>query len=119
MNQAADAESHAAAIERGRLPRRLRFELIFNSVLMAMGLLLVPAAVFFTGQALLGEFSSEGKGILNLYASILQDMAQGSSAAWLLVLSPMLGITLLRLLWLPLRRRRPGDGPARDSSEKP
>jgi hypothetical protein len=118
MNQAAEVESRPTATQPGRLPHRLRFELIFNAVLLAIGLLLVPAAVFFTGQALLGEYSSDGNGMLSLYASIIQDMGQGRAAAWLLVLSPMLGITLLRVLWLPLRRRRTGDEPAEESSGK-
>jgi hypothetical protein len=118
MNQAAEVGNRATATQPRRLPRRLRFELIFNAVLLAIGLLLVPAAVFVTGQALLGEYSSDGKGMLNLYASIIQDMGRGRAAAWLLVLSPMLGITLLRVLWLPLRGRRAGDEPDGEASGK-
>ncbi|MGB5542358.1 MAG: hypothetical protein WBN31_09300 [Gammaproteobacteria bacterium] len=118
MNQANVAQSEASSTDPVRLPRRLRFELIFNGVLLAIGLFLVPAAVFFTGQALLGEYSTDGTGILNLYGSILRDMGRGDVAPWLLVLSPMLGITLLRVLWLPLRARSDRDQQDQQPAEK-
>lgn len=104
MNQAsAPNESHPDP-GTGGWRRRLRFELIFNGILFVAGISLIPAAVFFTGQELLGEYSKEGEGLLHLYGNILKDMGRGHLAAWGLVLSPLLGINLLRLLWLPLRR---------------
>lgn len=102
-------ETHPGSPARSR---RLRFELIFNGILLLAGLLLVPAAVFYTGQQLLGEYSSDGRGLLHLYASVLKDMGRGHLAAWALCLSPLWGITLLRLLWLPLRRRPLPQSPA-------
>jgi len=110
VNQTAEPGTDQTDVKPGALPRRLRFELIFNGVLILIGLLLVPAAVFYTGQELLGEYATDGRGLLHLYASVLKDMGRGEPAAWALCLSPVLGITLLRLLWLPLRRR-PGPEP--------
>ena len=88
-----------------KLRRRLRRELILASVLSLLGLALLPAAIFLIGQRLLGDYSTEGAGVLNLYGQILRDLGTGSLAAWILVLSPWLGILLLRLLWWPLAGR--------------
>lgn len=97
---------------RSRLPRRLRKELILAAVLIAVGIAVLPAAIYQVGQRLLGEYSTEGAGVLHLYGQILRDMGAGRPAAWLLVLSPWLGILLLRALWWPLRRKPPPTEPA-------
>ena len=104
MNQTAEPGIDQKDVMPGALRRRVRFELIFNGVLVLIGVLLLPAAVFYTGQELLGEYATDGRGLLHLYASVLKDMGRGEPAAWALCLSPVLGITLLRVLWLPLRR---------------
>ncbi|MGB5623518.1 MAG: hypothetical protein WBN65_13580 [Gammaproteobacteria bacterium] len=105
MNQASEPNVSQPDPVAGGWRRRLRFEMILNGVLLLCGIILVPIAVYFTGQELLGQYSTEGKGLLDLYGSILKDMGRGHLAAWGVVLSPLLGITLLRALWLPLRRR--------------
>lgn len=89
-----------------RLPPRLRKELILAGVLIAVGILVLPIGIFHVGQRLLGDYSAEGAGVLHLYGQILRDMGAGRPIAWLLVLSPWLGILLLRALWWPFSRRR-------------
>lgn len=91
--------------ERSRLPHRVRRELLLAGVLIPAGLFIVPMAIFFTGQTLLGSYSEDGQGIGHLYGTVFGDLAAGSLFAWLLVLSPWLGVQLLRLAALPLRRR--------------
>jgi hypothetical protein len=112
VNQTAATDSDQTPTGSPAWSRRLRFELIFNGILLLAGLLLLPAAIFYTGQQLLGEYASDGRGLLDLYASVLKDMGRGHLAAWVLCLSPLWGITLLRLLWLPLRRKPRAEPPA-------
>ncbi|MGI9263795.1 MAG: hypothetical protein ACR2QU_02625 [Gammaproteobacteria bacterium] len=81
---------------------RLRKELTIFSIMVAIGLVVLPFAVFKTGEILLGEYSSEGQGIGHLYGDILRGLSAGDWTAWLLVLGPWLGIMLLRTLWWPL-----------------
>ena len=89
----------------------LRRELIIAGVFVFIGAVLLPIAIYLVGQTLLGTYSTEGYGIGRLYGDIFSDLAAGFPAAWLLVLSPWLGIQLLRLSLLPLRRR-----PARENA---
>lgn len=90
----------------GGFGRWLRREAIILLVMLLVGLLL-PLAVFYTGQILLGEYTDTGDGVRHLYGSVFADLVNGVPFAWLLILGPWLGILLLRVLWLPLRRRRP------------
>ncbi len=85
---------------------RLRKELIIFSVMVAIGLVALPIAIFKTGEILLGEYSGEGHGIGHLYGDILGGLSAGDWNAWLLVLGPWLGVMLLRTLWWPLARSR-------------
>jgi hypothetical protein len=84
--------------------RRLRRELILFAVMLAVGLLL-PTAIYFTGQVLLGEYMETGEGVRHLYGDVFADLAAGSPFAWALILGPWLGIVLIRVLWWPLGRR--------------
>lgn len=92
--------------ESSRTGRRIRRELILAGVLLPIGFLLLPVAIFLTGQSLLGDYSQDGAGIGRLYGDIFGDLAAGFLPAWILVLSPWLGVQLLRLAVLPLRRKR-------------
>ena len=89
----------------GGFLRWLRREAIILAVMLLVGLLL-PIAVFYTGQVLLGEYTDTGDGVRHLYASVFADLGDGVPLAWALILGPWLGLLLLRVLWWPLRRRR-------------
>ncbi len=88
----------------GPATRRLRFELILAAVLLVVGFGLMPLAVYLVGQQILGEY---GGGLGAFYGDMYSALGRGERGAWLLLASPFLGIELLRLLILPLRRRRP------------
>jgi hypothetical protein len=90
----------------GSAARRLRFELILAGVLLAIGFGLMPLAVFLVGQQILGDY---GGGLGTFYGDLYAALGRGERGAWILLTSPLIGIELLRLLVLPLRRRR---GPA-------
>ncbi len=88
----------------GPLARRLRFEAILAGVLLLIGFLLLPACVYFVGQRILGDY---GGGLGTFYGDLYAAIGRGEPGAWILLGSPFLGVELLRLLVLPLRRRRP------------
>jgi hypothetical protein len=74
--------------------------------MLPIGFFLLPVAIFLTGQSLLGDYSQDGAGIGRLYGDIFGDLAAGFLPAWILVLSPWLGVQLLRLAVFPLKRKR-------------
>jgi hypothetical protein len=84
---------------------RLRFELIFGSVLLAFGLFAVPAVVYLVGIKLLGPYG-EGAGLGTFYVNFFADLASGIGRAWNLALGPLVAVSLVRLLFL---KRRPAD----------
>lgn len=77
-------------------------ELLLALGLIAFGLIALPAMVYFVGQRVVGEYSD---GIGGLYAAIGDALVAGNVFAWILVLSPYLGVLSIRL-FLSLRQRR-------------
>jgi hypothetical protein len=79
---------------------RTRFELIFASVWLAVGLFLLPALIFWVGIVLLGPYGEgQGAGMGTFYGDFFADLAQGEVRAWALALGPLVLITLLRAIF--------------------
>ncbi len=78
------------------LSKRFKKELALASTLIAGGLLLLPLAVYWVGQQIVGDYESEA-GLWGLVTSIWADFFSLDLSAWLLVLSPYLTIQLVRL----------------------
>lgn len=78
--------------------------------LLLVGLLLLPVAVYFVGQAIFGDYGGGSFG--HFYAGLSGRIRAADPAAWLLVLSPYLGVQTLRLIALGWRAagRRPAPG---------
>jgi hypothetical protein len=70
---------------------------------LAFGLLVLPFAVYFVGQRLLGDYG-EGEGGLSLAESIWLDLLALRLPAWILVLSPYFVVQLARLVRRVWRR---------------
>ncbi|HEX7237691.1 MAG TPA: hypothetical protein VF405_12060 [Gammaproteobacteria bacterium] len=70
-------------------------EVTIAAALLAFGLLVLPFAVYFVGQSVLGEYG-EGGGALALAENIWRDLLSFRPAAWILVSSPYLTIQLAR-----------------------
>jgi hypothetical protein len=70
-------------------------EVAIAAALLAFGLLVLPFAVYFVGQQLLGDYG-DGLGAFALAESIWVDLLSFRLAAWVLVLSPYLTIQLAR-----------------------
>jgi hypothetical protein len=83
-------------------PRTAR-EVLIALALLAFGLIALPALVYVVGQQVVGEYAD---GLGGLYTAIGAALASGNPFAWILVLSPLLTVQLLRI-WVRLRRPRP------------
>jgi len=82
----------------------MRFELIFGSVWLALGLFILPAVIFWVGIALLGPYGEgQGAGMGSFYGDFYGDLAQGEVRAWALALGPLLLISLIRLIFIGTR----------------
>ena len=81
---------------------RVMRESFIALALIVFGLIGFPALIFVIGQQLIGEYD---EGLMAFYESIGAALTRGDRYAWILVLSPYLGVMLLRLAFR-LRKRR-------------
>ena len=81
-----------------RYRRRARFELIFASIWLVVGLLVLPATIFAVGSALLGPYGDNGR-LGRFYGDFFGDLAEPSMRAWAIALGPLVLISLLRLVF--------------------
>lgn len=92
----------------GRNKRRdpWRRELVVAIVMLAFGLFVLPMAIYGVGVRIIGNYGTEGGGMLDLAETIWQDLLTLAPWAWLLVLSPYVVVQALRLalrMWRPPR----------------
>jgi hypothetical protein len=119
MNQVpVDAERVAEDSDVPRPRRRLRFELIFASILLAGGLFAMPAAIFAVGARLLGPYADD-RGLGRFYADFFRDLAEPSVRAWAIALGPIVLISVLRLLFAGMPRTRDSAPAATQNDEEP
>jgi hypothetical protein len=115
------AETERVAEESGdvRPRRRLRFELIFASILLAGGLFALPAAIFAVGSRMLGSYADD-RGLGRFYADFFGDLAEPSVRAWAIALGPLVLISLIRLVFLgtPPRRAQESEPAATQNEEE-
>jgi hypothetical protein len=83
---------------------RLRREALVLAVVGGFGIAILPALVYLVGQQLLGEYRPDA-GMGAFYADLYGELGRLNPWVWLLLMGPYLSVQLLRLLWLPLRRR--------------
>lgn len=76
---------------------RLRNEAILAGLLLAFGLFVLPVAIYFVGQQVIGEY--EGSGAVGLVVELWAALVRADAVAWALVLSPYFVVQLLRLTW--------------------
>ncbi|HMN43088.1 MAG TPA: hypothetical protein PKE27_00805 [Povalibacter sp.] len=88
---------------------RLRFELIAASLLLAFGLFVLPAPVYWVGSTLLGPYGKDA-GMGTFYGDFFGDLAIGGIRAWALALGPLIIVEIVRLLFL--RRAGPDSSDA-------
>ena len=82
---------------------RWKRELAIAAGFLGCGLLLLPPAVYWVGQELVGDYAADG-GMGALADQFWSDLLRFEPAAWLLVLSPYVVLQLIRLIgraWRP------------------
>lgn len=82
------------------LPPSLRQRIIRETALIVgllfVGLVLLPIAVWLVGDALFGDYGGAGyKGFFSLLSAKIRE---GDGVAWFLILSPYLGVSVIRLM---------------------
>lgn len=82
---------------------RLRFECLFASVTLAVGLFVVPALIYWVGAAALGPYG-ERAGLSDFYGAYFADLASLTGRTWLLALSPLLLMSLIRVIYIGVPR---------------
>ncbi len=83
--------------------QRLRFELIFASIWLAIGFFVFPAMIYGVGILLLGPYG-ENAGLGSFYADFFGDLVEPAGRAWILALGPVILISALRLVFFNFRR---------------
>src|SRR5262245_18865182 len=92
------SDTDAARVPGNRYRRRARFEGIFASIWLAIGLFALPAAIFAVGGALLGPYGDTCR-LGRFYGDFFSDLAEPSLRVWALALGPLALISILRLIF--------------------
>jgi len=74
-----------------------RRELAIAAAVFAFGFFVLPFAIYWVGQQVMGEYSADA-GVFALAEHIWSDLLTLSPAAWILVLSPYAVVQLARLV---------------------
>ena len=94
-------------IKKKSLKQKFMNELALALSMLFAGLVLLPLAIYLTGQSVFGEYG--GAGFPDFYRRLSGDVREGQPVVWFLVLSPYLILMLLRLtIWASLKARRAG-----------
>lgn len=80
---------------------RLVNEFVLFSVLLAVGFLLLPLAVYGVGNVIFGAYSG---GYGRFFGALSHRLVHADFSAWFLVLSPYLVVQTVRLALLAFRR---------------
>lgn len=80
-----------------------KFELVLAATLFFAGVVLLPVAVYWVGQLVIGGYEDDA-GLAGLLGAIWSELGDGRVAAWLLVSSPYVVVQLVRLARVLMRR---------------
>jgi hypothetical protein len=80
----------------------LKKELALLAVLLFFGIAILPIAVWFVGDVVFGTY--QGNGRAGFFGDLGNKLRSGDPAAWFLVVSPWLGVQIVRLAALGWRR---------------
>jgi len=111
-------DTDAPEVAGNRYRRRVRFEAIFASIWLAIGLFALPAAIFSVGGALLGPYG-DNRGLGRFYSDFFGDLAEPSIRAWAIALGPLALISVLRLIFAGAGRDPAAPAPSPDSLPPP
>lgn len=72
-------------------------EIVIALAVVALSVLLLPGMIYLVGSRIFGPYSSDR--IADIYVATLGDLMVPRMAAWLLLLTPMVCVVLLRMLF--------------------
>jgi hypothetical protein len=79
-------------------------ELLIAALFFGVGFFVLPLAIYWVGQALIGEYAA-GAGALSLAEQIWSNVLSLDPSAWMLVFSPYIVLQLCRLIRRTWRTR--------------
>ena len=88
-----------------RIRKRLTKELATFVVLLFTGIIILPIAIWYVGDAIFGDYG--GSGYWDFFGNLSAKIRTGDRVAWFLVLSPYLAISCVRLAILGWRKSSP------------
>jgi hypothetical protein len=91
-------ETKPSLLIRLRQGKRWRVELLYAAICLAVGLSILPAAIYVVGLLALGPYSG-GPHLGSFYGDYWRNLLGGSARTWLLALSPLLLLTTMRLIF--------------------
>ena len=79
------------------LPRTgfLKKEVAIFLAMLFLGLVILPLAIWFVGNAVFGDYGGSGYG--DFFSNLSLKIRSGNVATWFLVLSPLLALQTVRL----------------------
>ena len=80
----------------------IRKEFALFAILLFLGFVIMPMAIFWVGKSIFGPYGGAGYG--DFFGTISEKIRSGDGVAWLLVLAPYLIWQCLRLMALAWRR---------------
>ena len=80
--------------------KRIVNELLLFAALLFFGFIIMPGLIYLVGGQVFGEF--EG-GYGQFFGQLARRIVSGNLIAWFLILSPWLGIQVLRATWFAMR----------------
>jgi hypothetical protein len=102
---------------------RVRFEIISAATWLAVGLFVLPAAIYLVGTLVLGPYKS-GSGLMQFYTDFFVDLAAPFARAWIIALGPLVLVSAIRAIFVgvPMRASAspaPTDAPDEFPSQAP
>lgn len=84
--------------------KRVINELLLFAALLFFGFIVMPVVIYLVGGQVFGEFDG---GYGQFFGQLSRRVVSGNPVAWFLILSPWLGIQVLRATWFALRATGP------------
>jgi hypothetical protein len=94
-----------------------RFEIRLAVGLIAFGLLVLPAVIYFTGSLLLGTYGGGGH-LGSFYGDYFRDLARAPQT-WALALGPYVLVQLARLVFRDFSRPPAGEAQVQREADRP
>lgn len=80
--------------------KRIVNELLLFAALLFFGFIVMPVLIYLVGEQVFGDFDG---GYGQFFGQLSRRVVGGNPVAWFLILSPWLGIQVLRATWHAMR----------------